>query len=178
MKEGLSIYIQKIKVHIIFLIGVKTEGENLVDSPRMEGNTATEIPDATNYESDENLGIIDDHGGHEVAKEEENHSRSEVHRGIEIDINIPHQDNEEDFEIADVDVSDDEVNNTGFSAAEALRAQVAGERAKESSTSSSSSLSSSSSSGSGSSSSSGSSSDSGSASSGSGSSHDESVTSV
>lgn len=79
----------------------------------------------------------DEDDAHQVAKEEDR-SRLEVHRGI--DINLPHREDEED-EIADVDVSDDELN-AGCNAAEALRAQVAGEKEAESSSSTSSSSSS------------------------------------
>ncbi|KAK4777148.1 hypothetical protein SAY86_005836 [Trapa natans] len=76
-----------------------------------------------NYEStDENVDILgDEDDSHQEAKAEENHSRLEVHRRI--DINLPNPDDEED----EIDANDHELN-TGCNAAEALRAQVVGKK--------------------------------------------------
>ncbi|PKI56777.1 ell-associated factor Eaf-like [Punica granatum] len=106
-------------------LGGKPEKET-AGSEVEPASTSTALPEPTNYESsEENLDIMGDEDESHPLDKEENQSRLEVHRGI--DINLPHQDDGEEDEIADVDVSDDEVN-AGCNAAEALRAQVAGER--------------------------------------------------
>ncbi|KAI3412657.1 EAF domain-containing protein, partial [Psidium guajava] len=157
-------------------VGLKPEDENTSDTLPPSLSTPKGLTDLTNDELEEHLDMIDSEDGHEAAKDG-NLSRREIHSSI--DINVPHQDEDDDDEIANVDVSDDE-GNLGYNAAEALRAQVAGEQQEQSSTSSSSSESEGSDSSSVSSSDSGSRSGSGSGSSGSDSesSDGDSVTSI
>lgn len=155
------------------LSGLKPEDESTADKLPPSSSTLKGSTDLTNDELEEHLDIVDSEDDHEATKAG-NLSRREIHSSI--DINVPHQD-EDDDEIANVDVSDDE-GNLGYNAAEALRAQVAGERREQSSTSCSSSESESSESSSDSSSDSGSRSGSGSSGSDSKSSDGDSVTSI
>ncbi|KAK8588651.1 hypothetical protein V6N13_087555 [Hibiscus sabdariffa] len=113
-------------------------------------NQSTASPDRRSYESEEQVDIVnddDDNDGLGIAKEDD--ASEHVSTGFGIDINESHH-NDMDDEIADVDVSDDEEQKVGRSAAEALRARVIAEEKERTSSSSSSSGSESSGSGSGS----------------------------
>ncbi|KAB2057575.1 hypothetical protein ES319_A11G178200v1 [Gossypium barbadense] len=115
-------------------------------------NQPTASPDPKNYESEEQVDIVnddDDNDGLGAVKEDD--ASEKVSTGFNFE--LPHQKDMDD-EIADVDLSDDE-EKAGGNAAEALRAQVNAEENEEH-TSSSSSSSGSESSGSGSGSGSGS----------------------
>ncbi|KAF8030628.1 hypothetical protein BT93_E2921 [Corymbia citriodora subsp. variegata] len=171
--QDVPVEVERIDMGTSEAVGLKSEDENTADRLPPGGSTSKGLTDLTNDELEEHLDIVDSEDGHE-ATEAENLSRREIHSSI--DINVPHHD-EEDDEIANVDVSDDE-GNLGYNAAEALRAQVAGERQEQSSTSSSSSESEGSESSSDSSSDSGSRSGSGSSGSDSESSDGDSVTSI
>ncbi|XP_051114411.1 uncharacterized protein LOC127240039 [Andrographis paniculata] len=113
--------------------------------PPPPGNSSNPSPSPKNDDQDEHLDIMND--------DDDNGNEVDIGGSIEVkelnfDINEPHPTYSED-EIADVDVSDDE-GDKGPNAAEALRAQVAGERdGGETSSSSGSSGSESSGSGSG-----------------------------
>ncbi|XVF71484.1 hypothetical protein PTKIN_Ptkin12aG0041000 [Pterospermum kingtungense] len=123
--------------------------ENNSEYPSSIPHQPTASPDPKNYESEEQVDIVnddDDNDGLGTANQE--NESEKVSTGIGIDINVPHHADTDD-EIADVDVSDDEEHKVGRNAAEALRAQVNAE-GKEEQTSSSSSSSGSESSGSGS----------------------------
>lgn len=101
-------------------------------------NLSTSLPDPKNHESEEQVDIVnDDEGGSGTANKGNASEKGLSRTGLDIDINLPHQVDTDD-EIADVDISDDEVNK-GPNAAEALRAQVNAEGRKEQTSSSSSS---------------------------------------
>ncbi|XP_039054440.1 ELL-associated factor 2-like [Hibiscus syriacus] len=113
--------------------------EKTSEFPLSNPNKPTASPDPKSYESEEQVDIIiddDDNDGLGIAKED--NASENVSTGISIDINEPHH-NDMDDEIADVDVGDDEEQNVGRSAAEALRARVNAEDKEEHSSSSSSS---------------------------------------
>ncbi|XP_030461155.1 uncharacterized protein LOC115681377 [Syzygium oleosum] len=171
--QDMPVEVERIDMGNSEAVGLKSEDENTAYKLPPSSSTPKGLTDLTNDELEEHLDIVDSEDGHEAAKAG-NLSRREIHSGI--DINVPHQD-EDDDEIANVDVSDDE-GNLGYNAAEALRAQVAGERREQSSNSSSSSESEGSESSSESSSDSGSRSGSGSSGSDSESSDGDSVTSI
>ncbi|XP_039039279.1 ELL-associated factor 2-like [Hibiscus syriacus] len=102
-------------------------------------NKPTVSPDRKSYESEELVDIVNDDDDNDVLgiAKEDNGSEN-VSTGISIDKYEPHH-NDMDDEIADVDVSDDEEQNVGRSAAEALRDRVNAEEKEEHSLSSSSS---------------------------------------
>lgn len=132
--QDVPVEVERIDMGNSETVGVKPEDENTADKLPPSCSTPKGLTELTNDELEEHLDIIDSDDDHE-ATDAGNLSRREIHSSI--DINVPHQD-EDDDEIANVDVSDDE-GNLGYNAAEALRAQVAGERQEQSSTSSSSS---------------------------------------
>ncbi|KAL5553381.1 hypothetical protein UlMin_040782 [Ulmus minor] len=135
--------------------GAKSAGKATSDYSSDPPNVSSASPDPKNDDGEEHQDIdIEDIFGTESP---EDGNAAEDRANAEFDMNIPHQ-NDTDEEIADVDVSGDEVDK-GPNAAEALRAQVNAEVRNEQ-TSSSSSGSGSGSSGSGSGSGSSSSSDS------------------
>ncbi|XP_030525018.2 suppressor protein SRP40-like [Rhodamnia argentea] len=171
--QHMPVEVERIDMDNSEAVDLKPEDENTADTLPPSSSAPKGSTDLTNHELEAHLDIIDSGDGHEATKDE-NLSRREIHSSI--DINVPHQD-EDDDEIANVDVSDDE-GNLGCDAAEALGAQVAGERREQSSTSSSSSESEGSDSSSVSSSDSGSRSGSGSSGSDSESSDGDSVTSI
>ncbi|KAI4389332.1 hypothetical protein MLD38_001567 [Melastoma candidum] len=105
--------------------GVKSQDEDEPGEARV---------DPTHMDLEEHVSIVDSDSPEE--KTSLPLSRREIHSSI--DINIPQQ-NEEEVEIADVDVSDNEPGYPGRNAADALRAQVVVERDERSSSSSSSS---------------------------------------
>ncbi|XP_057971687.1 suppressor protein SRP40-like isoform X2 [Malania oleifera] len=152
-------------------LGAKPKNERTVDYPSGRPNPPAASPDAKNFDLEEPLEIVNDDEDVCRTSDKGVSAEKEFHTGI--DINLPHQ-NDTDDEIAEVDVSDDELDK-GRNAAEALRAQVSAE-GKEEHTSSSGGSSGSESSGSGSGSGSGS--DSGSSSSDSESSDSDSVNSI
>ncbi|EOY04034.1 RNA polymerase II transcription elongation factor, putative isoform 2, partial [Theobroma cacao] len=93
--------------------------ENNVQYPSSLPNQPTVSPDPKNYESEEQVDIVnddDDNYGLGTAKQE-NASEKVPYTGIGIDINLPHHGDTDD-EIADVDVSDDEEHKVGRNAAE------------------------------------------------------------
>ncbi|KAI4321265.1 hypothetical protein MLD38_034664 [Melastoma candidum] len=125
--QSLEVEVEKIDINdpVSEALGVKSKDE---DEPG-------EAPvDPTHMDSEELVSIVDSDGPE--VKTSLNLSRREIHSSI--DINIPQQ-NEEEVEIADVDVSDNEPVYPGRNAADALRAQVVVERDERSSSSSSSS---------------------------------------
>ncbi|XP_065848649.1 uncharacterized protein [Euphorbia lathyris] len=94
-------------------------------------------PSAKDYEPEENLDVVNDNDdGFQKASREKTSGKGS-RAGLDIDINLPHQADTDD-EIADVDISDEEVDK-GRNAAEALRAQVNAEGRKEQASSSSTS---------------------------------------
>ncbi|EEF29743.1 suppressor protein SRP40 [Ricinus communis] len=98
-------------------------------------NPSAIIPDVKDSESEGDLDIVNDHD--DDLNKRANVSVKGSRTGLDIDINLPHQADTDD-EIADVDISDDEVDK-GPNAAEALRAQVNAEGRKEHASSSSTS---------------------------------------
>ncbi|XP_059624601.1 uncharacterized protein LOC132267458 [Cornus florida] len=114
----------------------KPKNEKVIDYPSAHPNPSTTSPDLKNDDLEEQLDILnDDDDDGSGAADRGNAADKEIQTGI--DINLPHQ-NDTDDEIADVDVSDDEVDK-GHNAAEALRAQVNAE-GRHGRTSSSSSI--------------------------------------
>lgn len=114
----------------------KPRNERTVGSPTPRPNLQITSPDVKIDDLDEQLDILnnDDEDAAEAANGS-NVFEKEFHTGI--DINIPQQ-NDTDDEIAEIDVSDDDVDK-GPNAAEALREQVNAEgRATQTSSSSSS----------------------------------------
>lgn len=118
----------------------KPRNDRTVRSPTPRPNlqiTSSDIksPDVKTDDLDEQLDILNDDDDDAEAANKINVFEREVHTGI--DINIPQQ-NDTDDEIAEIDVSDDDVDK-GPNAAEALREQVNAEgRATQTSSSSSS----------------------------------------
>ncbi|KAL9427735.1 hypothetical protein AB3S75_029837 [Citrus x aurantiifolia] len=109
-------------------------GKDMGSSPPLP-NPSTSSPEPKNFESEENVDIVDDSDDSCEAARGSTYEK-ESRTGLDIDINLPHQMDMDD-EIA-VDVSDD-YPDKGPNAAEALRAQVNAEGREESSSSSSSS---------------------------------------
>ncbi|KAI9160715.1 hypothetical protein LWI28_010894 [Acer negundo] len=91
--------------------------------------------DPKKLESEEHVDIVNDNDDTSEIAKRGSASEKEFRSGLNIDINLPV---DIDDEIADVDVSDDEADK-GPNAAEALRAQVNAEGRKQQSSSSSSS---------------------------------------
>ncbi|KAK1577722.1 hypothetical protein Q3G72_024270 [Acer saccharum] len=91
--------------------------------------------DPKKLESKEHVDIVNDNDDTSETAKRGSASEKEFHNGLNIDINLPV---DIDDEIADVDVSDGEADK-GPNAAEALRAQVNAEGRKQQSSSSSSS---------------------------------------
>ncbi|XAR51485.1 hypothetical protein NMG60_11006125 [Bertholletia excelsa] len=108
----------------------KLKNEKVVDYPPVQQNLTIASPEK-NDDLDEQLDIVNDDEDGGQAGNFGTAANKEFRTGI--DINVPH--NDTDDEIADVDVSDDE--DKGRNAAEALRAQVNAD-AREEQTSSSS----------------------------------------
>ncbi|WCJ25276.1 RNA polymerase II transcription elongation factor [Euphorbia peplus] len=89
------------------------------------------------YEPEENIDVVNDNDDDFQTGSRENDTSGKGSRaGLDIDINMPHQEDTDD-EIADVDISDDEIDK-GPNAAEALKAQVNAQIGRKEQTSSSS----------------------------------------
>ncbi|KAL4362951.1 hypothetical protein GQ457_04G022770 [Hibiscus cannabinus] len=100
-------------------------------------NKPSASPDGKGYKSEEQVDIVnDDNDNDGLGISEEDSAFENVSIGVSIDINEPRHSDMDD-EIADVDVSDDEEQNVGQSAAEALRARVNAEEHSSSASSSS-----------------------------------------
>lgn len=100
--------------------GAEPEDEKSMEHLLFPPNLSTSSPDPKN-ESDEQVDIVnDDDDGCETANKGKASEKGLPRTVLNIDINLPHQ-AETDDEIADVDISDDDIDK-GPNAAEALKA--------------------------------------------------------
>lgn len=131
-----SVEVERIEIGDFKSLDSKPRNERTVGPPTPRPNLQINSPDVKIDDLDEQLDILnnDDEDAAEAANGR-NVFEKEFHTGI--DINIP-QKNDTDDEIAEIDVSDDDVDE-GPKAAEALREEVNAEgRATQTSSSSSS----------------------------------------
>jgi ELL-associated factor len=138
-----SVEVERIDIGDFKSTDQKSKYEKPIDNYHQQPisqNTPNASPDFGHEELEEQLGILndddDDMEGIPVINRENTSEKEEYNTGI--DINIPHHQSDIDNEIADIDddSDDDEVNKGN--AAEALRAQVNAEVAKDGQSSSSS----------------------------------------
>lgn len=100
--------------------GAELEDEKSMEHLLFPPNLSTSSPDPKN-ESEEQVDIVnDDDDGCETANKGKASEKGLPRTVLNIDINLPHQ-VETDDEIADVDISDDDIDK-GPNAAEALKA--------------------------------------------------------
>lgn len=130
--HSLPVEVERIDVGDSESLGAKPKTEKAVDLQSSHQNLTTASPKFRPFDLEEPLDIVNDDDDIFQSANEGDVAENEFHTGI--DINIPHQ-NDSDDEIADVDVSDNELDK-GRNAAEALRAQVNAEGKEEHSTSS------------------------------------------
>lgn len=111
--------------------GGKPRNEEPTSTPPAQP-TATASPDSNDFDLEAQLDIMNDDDEENTFEPDKNNFAREKQLLTGIDINLPH--NDTDDEIADVDINDDN-GGIGHNAAEALRAQVNAEEREEQSSS-------------------------------------------
>lgn len=129
----LPVEVERINVERIDIgdAGGKPRNEEPASTPPAD-QTTTASPDSNDFDLEAQLDIMNDDDEENTFEPDKNNFAGEklFHTGI--DINLPH--NDTDDEIADVDINDDN-GGIGHNAAEALRAQVNAEEREEQSSS-------------------------------------------
>ncbi|XP_076943213.1 uncharacterized protein LOC143613379 [Bidens hawaiensis] len=126
-----SVEVERIEIGNFKGFDGKAREEKVNDNPSIPSNSFYTSPDPkTDDDLDEQLDILNDDDEIDIGGADNIDSALPERQPFTgIDINIPHQ-NESDDEIAEVDVSDDDVDGVS-NAAEALRAQLNAEERKE-----------------------------------------------
>uniref|UniRef100_A0A2P2QRM8 Uncharacterized protein MANES_02G073900 n=1 Tax=Rhizophora mucronata TaxID=61149 RepID=A0A2P2QRM8_RHIMU len=141
MAQQMLVEVEKIDIDDSEHLGSECRDEKGIEQhSSVPPNSSSISPGPLTHESEEHVDIFNADDNFHGTSDRENASRGGLH-GLDIDINLPHQAETDDDEIADVDISGDEADK-GPNAAEALRAQVHAEGRREEISSSSSSSSS------------------------------------